>query len=411
MFREEAVTVGADLVRRCPESDKFRTSLAAYRYALALEYADRGNTRKAEELYRDSFEESQHLMAKYPADSVRYGYYATARRGHALLRLTNPQNPARYLEEVNALLQTGEEIPKDRANWSAFVEPFLQNYWEAAEVLERLGRQDAAVAMHARGVRLLQDISDRNPSDCSARRSAAVGRHEQGQRRWASDPDGAGREFRLTRGLFDSLILDFPQDSHVWMLYATFLATCPDPNIRNLSRAEKYAKEAVARNPKDADAQGVLGICLCEAGKYAEAHKELKGCLERGGGRAEGVGYALYRCYLAQARWGLGDRDGAKGELRKVSAVLHGEWLVSWEIWAAPDRSWRLIEGTDPPSRRKEAACGLKKQGIPEGTCGTVPGNGREKKVRSGDAGWILTLLSVCLDNANRLGKCGEVTL
>jgi serine/threonine protein kinase/tetratricopeptide (TPR) repeat protein len=88
---------------------------------------------------------------------------------------------------------------------------------------------------------------------------------------------------------------------------ARLLASCPDPNVRNPSRAVELAKEAVESSPKGGHLWNTLGIALYRAGDHKAAIASLEKSMELRNG-----GDGLDWFFLAMANWQLGEKDKAR---------------------------------------------------------------------------------------------------
>jgi tetratricopeptide (TPR) repeat protein len=84
-------------------------------------------------------------------------------------------------------------------------------------------------------------------------------------------------------------------------------ATSPDPEIRDVARAVKLAKEAVRLAPQQGDYWNTLGVALCRAGEWKDALDAFEKSLELCDG---GDAYDWF--FIAMAQWQLGRKDEAR---------------------------------------------------------------------------------------------------
>jgi tetratricopeptide (TPR) repeat protein len=84
----------------------------------------------------------------------------------------------------------------------------------------------------------------------------------------------AGRWKEAIEELEQSLALN-PADAMSLNNFAWYLATCPDPELRDPSRAVEFARMAVAAAPDEASYRNTLGVCLYRAGDWNRAIDEL----------------------------------------------------------------------------------------------------------------------------------------
>ena len=88
---------------------------------------------------------------------------------------------------------------------------------------------------------------------------------------------------------------------------AWFLATNPEPNLRDAARAVRLAKKAVAAQPESAIYRNTLGVAYYRNGDdtAAIAALETAMCMQAGGDSFDWF-------FLAMAHRRLGDRDGSR---------------------------------------------------------------------------------------------------
>jgi tetratricopeptide (TPR) repeat protein len=102
---------------------------------------------------------------------------------------------------------------------------------------------------------------------------------------------------------------DFPmaKNNLAWML-----ATCPEPRLRNPTRAVELAKQAVASLPKEGTFRTTLGIAQYRAGDWAAARNALQEALGMGGGTANPFGFGRTTLFLAMSHWQRGEQEKAR---------------------------------------------------------------------------------------------------
>ena len=90
---------------------------------------------------------------------------------------------------------------------------------------------------------------------------------------------------------------------------AWLLAACPDPQVRDATRAVEVARKAVAQAPQDPKYRGTLGVAHYRAGNWKAALEELDRALRLAGGDSA-AGNAGF--FLAMAHWELGYKEQAR---------------------------------------------------------------------------------------------------
>jgi len=178
-----------------------------------------------------------------------------------------------------------------------------------ALLLRDAGRLADAEKSCCRAVALWQELADKAPPESGHRVNLArtrallagllqsAGRHRQ-----------AGKEYRAILKLF-------PDSPRAWTDLARFLATCPDPALRDVKQAVELARKAVARAPKARPCWNTLGIALYRAGDWdgAVAALEKAMSLAKGGDASEWF-------FLAMARWRQGKKDEARRMYDRAAA-------------------------------------------------------------------------------------------
>jgi uncharacterized protein HemY len=103
---------------------------------------------------------------------------------------------------------------------------------------------------------------------------------------------------------------------------AHFLATCPDPQFRDVPRAVELAKQLVGRGPQYGGLWSTLGVAHYANGDWHEAVRALEKAETLPGGRGVFTGF-----YLAMACWKKGDKDQARRWFDRGVAWLEEERL------------------------------------------------------------------------------------
>jgi tetratricopeptide (TPR) repeat protein/tRNA A-37 threonylcarbamoyl transferase component Bud32 len=115
-----------------------------------------------------------------------------------------------------------------------------------------------------------------------------------------------GRQTEAAELYRKALAVD-PEDSEVNNDLAWFLATSPEPRLRDAALAVRLATKAVKAQPKSADYWNTLGVAHYRNGDDKAAISELETAMSLGAG-----GTSMDWFFLAMANWRLGDRDQAQ---------------------------------------------------------------------------------------------------
>jgi tetratricopeptide (TPR) repeat protein len=116
----------------------------------------------------------------------------------------------------------------------------------------------------------------------------------------------AGRPAEAAEPYRKALDLD-PMDADINNELAWFLATNPEPGLRDAALAVRLAKKAVAALPKSADCRNTLGVAHYRNGDVRAVVAELEAAMSLRGG-----GDSFDWFFLAMAHWRLGNRDQAR---------------------------------------------------------------------------------------------------
>jgi serine/threonine protein kinase len=186
-----------------------------------------------------------------------------------------------------------------------------------------------------RGICMLAHlVAPDRPEDAEALVRRSMTRLEE----WSRDypPDAKGLRVEIEKAQFELIILLFRRgkrdeadrrlremvredldDDQVCNNLAWFLATWPDPQLRDPARAVALARKAVARVPRFAAGWNTLGVALYRTGAWDEAIKALTRSMELTGGDSPPDWL-----FLAMAHWQKGDRAEARSWHDKAVAWL-----------------------------------------------------------------------------------------
>jgi tetratricopeptide (TPR) repeat protein len=230
------------------------------------------------------------------------------------------------------------------------VEPYLaRNYADLGTVLAASGRAPEADQTYQKALNLLDRLMKESPESAYHRadlaetlagradllaRSGRKGEAEEVRRQVIGHYDILMRDFpedprnRINRvaGYLDlagllcelgrpdeadqpyrkALELD-PEDPDANNERAWFLATTPEPRLRNAVLAMRLAKKAVEARPQSANFRNTLGVAHYRNGDERAAVAELETAVGLRAGEDCSDGF-----FLAMAHWRLGDRDKAR---------------------------------------------------------------------------------------------------
>jgi serine/threonine protein kinase len=150
--------------------------------------------------------------------------------------------------------------------------------------------------------------------------------------------------------LLEHLIAESPEDSQdrlelaeVYSELAWFLATCPDPKLRD-PRAIDLAEMAVRQTADSAFCQRTLGVAQYRAGKWQECIQSLEKSLSLDSNRG---GPAL--AFLAMAHWRLGQKEEAKTCYERYTEWMARQKTESEELRSFRDEAASVLGLRDAP--------------------------------------------------------------
>jgi tetratricopeptide (TPR) repeat protein len=337
------------LVRRHPNNFRYRISLAAYQARHAHQCAKRGRAEEAERLFHTALEAERRLLARQPGSKERYIALTTAVYWYGEFLLKHHRDPERYLRSYQELIDLCEKVRRDRReDWSDLVGPLLKGYAPVAQAHHHAGRTREAMEVWKRSAALTREMAACGRKEFE--RIHVHGLYEPASYLWLTDP--AEGEAKLGEAItrWEEVVTAHGGAPVLRAALAEMLLTCPARRLRDVKRALALARQAVDVDPASSHLRGSLGRCLCAAGHFAEARAELEACLAKMSADEE-LGRGRYRAYLAIAKWHLGERDSAKGDLEAANRARQADWFHKPWDWEELDEARRLIHGASPPHR------------------------------------------------------------
>jgi tetratricopeptide (TPR) repeat protein len=202
-----------------------------------------------------------------------------------------------------------------------------------ADLLKRLGRSQALVEVRRRLVDVHETLRDRFPEDPGHRMNLAQSGLEM-----ACLLQRLGRQAEAAKALRKALKLAGP-DLAVNNDLAWFLATGPEPALRDAAMALRLAQEVVKAQPQSANYVNTLGVAHFRVGDDRAAVAELeKSASMTGGGPLDWF-------FLAMAHWRLGQRDKARNYFDRSVAWIDARKLHDDELDRIHAEAQALLAG------------------------------------------------------------------
>jgi serine/threonine protein kinase/Tfp pilus assembly protein PilF len=300
----QALALQRELVNRFPGSRTFQSKLAAGYNILGTLLKDAGRLREAEQ----AFGEALGLLPEADNDSGRAALARCKRADYQRNLGSVCWSMGRLLEAEQAYRRAVAlcaGLVEDFATVPAYRNNLATACLELGHFLRNAGRLAEAEQAYRQALEL-GDLADPSPDPFSWLK-LAEGRYQLGQLLWQTDrlPE-AREEFRKAAAEWNRLLEQLPDHPGARSQLAWFLATCPDPAIRDPGRARDLAGKAVALAPQAAACWETLGVANYQVGDYQAA----VGALDKAAGlRPRGGGSGFF--FLAMAHWRLGKKDQA----------------------------------------------------------------------------------------------------
>jgi serine/threonine protein kinase/tetratricopeptide (TPR) repeat protein len=272
----EAIARTEQLVAEFPENRSYRTDLASCRDSLAAFLRSQSDRVGTVGQYRAALDLWKRLVADFPDD------------------LHSRENLAADHKHV-ALLQT------EAGQWAE-----AKAHWQEA-------------------VKAQEELAARFPQELVHQLKVAEALTEMGRQLWQhGEPRAATDSFRRALELWTRLARDAKpsEAASTANALAWFLATCPDPQLRNATQAVEWAKKAVGPGPQVAPFWNTLGVAQYRAGDPKAAVAALQKSMQLRGG-----GDATDWFFLAMACWKLNDPEQARSWYQKAV-----RWMDQYQV-------------------------------------------------------------------------------
>jgi tetratricopeptide (TPR) repeat protein len=338
-----AVEIDRAAVRAAPDAPGFSAELALALATQGMFFLQTGRGAEAEAAVREALAIHQRVLGgghlkgyvdRYVARNfVSLGRVLTA-TGRA------PDAEQCYQSAVHLLERLVAELPESALRRSDLARTLAGH----ADLLRDPGRRREAEAIRRRAIGHYEQLNSDFPEDPHHRRNLVWNYLELVRLLWElGRPGDAAEPFRKAQTLA-------PQDPGVNNNLAWFLATSPEPRLRDATRAVRLAQKAVRARPEFGDYHNTLGVAHYRNGDDKAAVAELETSMRL---RAGGDCYDWF--FLALAHGRLGDRARARTWLNRAVA-----WM---DRYRPHDDELRRIRGeaeamfNPPPSTEVAGAC------------------------------------------------------
>jgi serine/threonine protein kinase/Flp pilus assembly protein TadD len=287
-------------VRTAPNDLQMNTELALGLENQGLFFLDTGRLAEAEDALREAVKIHQELLASGRMKSAMER--CTARTFVGLGRILAAAGRAEKAEEAYReavkLLEGSVEESTELALRQAALAQTLANL---AKLLKENGRRQETEEIRRRIIGYYAKLRADFPEHAQYKRHLALSHLALASLLWELDQPSKAAESKRK-----ALELD-REDAGVNNDLAWFLATNPEPGLRDTALAVRLAKEAVTAQPKSGDYRNTLGVAHYRNGNDKAAIAELEKAMSL---RAGGDSFEWF--FLAMAHWRLGERDKAR---------------------------------------------------------------------------------------------------
>jgi tetratricopeptide (TPR) repeat protein len=370
-----AVDIRQKLAAERPDVPLYQERFAVTLTALAKLLKDNGRLPEAEDAYRQALVIAEKLAVDTPTEYYHHSRLGKVYTGLAeLLKDTGRQREAEvaFRKAIAEYEQVIAQSP--RHGWT-----LAQSCFSLGALLAAAGRHEDAEGAYRQAIQPLQRLLAASP-DNWCRYDLAGAFYQVGILRWAANrPQEAVQAFRQAREEYEKLIAERSADSGAPMVFwlnnlAWLLATCPDANFRDHSRAVELATKGVELAPEwrcpwntlgaahyraggagglmpaGTSVWNTLGAALYRSGQWNAATDALQKSMETGSG---GDGFDWF--FLAMAYWHLGQKDEARKWYDRGAEWMQKNMPGDPELLPIRAEAADLMGITDPLSPEKHS--------------------------------------------------------
>jgi tetratricopeptide (TPR) repeat protein len=281
-----------------------------------------GRPREAEEAYRRALVVQSKLAGEFPEVSAYRQAEAQSYFQLGLLLQDTGQHEAAE-EAGHKALTLREKLATDFPRQAILRQELALSEEQQGRLQQEAGRFPEAEKSYRQALTLREQLVADFPTVAFYRTGLALGLDQLGAfLKDAGRSQEAKAIFRRERTLWEHLVAEYPQEVEYRLELAWFLATCPDPGLRDAGRAVQLARQVVDEAPQEGVAWAALGVACYRAGNWQDARAALEKAMPlRGGG--DGRDWFV----LAMTSWQLHQHDEAR------------RWFHQAQTWLEQHRS------------------------------------------------------------------------
>ncbi len=272
------------------------------------------------------------------------------------------------VQAMREVIALGEAIAADFPNVPRYGRDLAQSYCNLGNMLKESGQLPEAEREYRRALDAFQSLASRFPDVPGHQKDLADGRDNLAELlRIAGRFGEAAQEYRRALDLYERLETsdpgrrEFRSDlASCRARLARMLANCPDPQVRDPSRAVSLAQQAIELIPKVGPFWNTLGAARYRAGDWLGAISALEQArkLRSAGEASDGWepsmkprwgGEASDGLFLAMAHWQKGDKERARSWFDGAIAWMDKNRPTDEELLHLRAEASALLGMTDHP--------------------------------------------------------------
>jgi serine/threonine protein kinase/tetratricopeptide (TPR) repeat protein len=274
-----------------------------------------GRSREAVAAYQQACIAYEKWLAEMPYAAATTEWNALCRCYERLiLLLDSPDRGAQAAQYLGRALDLFERFLSDLPDEPSYLEGALPVAQQVSALLKVGGECRDREKLYRRALGLVERLAAR-PGAPTA--SLVLRAYWYGTLGSLLTADGKPREaeavYRRAEADYSAILNREPNQYGSLNNLAWFLATCPDPRLRDPRRAVELARKATTLQPQRPVGWNTLGIAQYRAGDWEAARRTLTKSIELYASRSPPATLESFNTFfLAMAHWQLGERERAR---------------------------------------------------------------------------------------------------
>jgi tetratricopeptide (TPR) repeat protein len=314
----QSLATCTELAAANPKHAPYRCNLALNLGDLGDLYDQTGRSSKASAAWEEARSLFEKLASEIPGEA---GYQDQAAhldwRLAGLLKRTS--KPKEAEESYRRALRVFEKLAADYPAAPFYRQEVAHNYWLLGGLLKETGQVQEAERAYRQALLIHEKLVADFPKSGEYRARLGVNYEILGGfLRGRARAEEAVESYRAARDVWEKLVADFPGNAAYYNNFAWRLATSPDSDLRDPSRAVALARRAIELAPEQPMFWNTLGVARYRAGDWRAAIEALTKSQELGSPSP-----AHDWLFLAMAERKLGNQDAARGWYDKADKWIN----------------------------------------------------------------------------------------